>query len=238
MRPGVPSPVLERGLSRWSTAAWHALAVTLVLLAPSQVSLGRPVWALPPAELPQVILWGAAYLGLAVWFAGPLTRSVKLGPGIVLSGAAFWCVLAGLLPLFRDDLPLSRNVLAMAGTTAVVLAILPTVWRRARGVGLVLLSVAIGLVAWAGIKAGPSSRLDNFGEWVVQTALQPVKVRSFPFPRLEGLPVDGGAIAAEGLGYLAGDRSGPTVPPRVGRGRRISPLPPWHRSSHQPGRIS
>jgi cytochrome c2 len=187
---------------------WHVIALLLVVLAPSQLWLGRPFWLLPPPEMLQGASMGVVYLALALFLS--LREDRGFGSIVVAAGCA-GLALSGTMAMLlsrRGDLPHSRAVLALSIALAVSLAVLPRLMTRFRV--SILAGLGFALAALPLIGTYPARRRsadDVTRRWVVETSLHPVAVRYYH--RLVRPPVsDGGALAAYRNGFVLVTGSG------------------------------
>ena len=136
---------------------WHALSVAIVLAVPAYVVWGESLTSLPVGWMPHVVAMGAAYLALA-------TVVVLIRPGRTLRGvldvvAATVSVYGAALVLLsaRPDIPVSRQVVALSMSLALLFALLPIVLQRRRAYGFVIQAVLI--LAVSGLWNQKSSRI-------------------------------------------------------------------------------
>lgn len=180
---------------------WHGLAALLVVLAPSQLYRGRPVWHLLPNEVPQALAMGCAYLWLALYLhvkgsrlpSGFLARiATVVLASLVCFGAASLAVV-GL-----DGASFSRGIALLstiAGTLLMLAVSFPELLRRAAlpVIALLLLCLLVGIFARR--PGAPTT-------WEQTSAFHTLRINTFdrlvPPQRLR----DGGAIAALGDGFL------------------------------------
>ena len=114
-----------------------------MLAVPAYVEWGESLASLPVAWMAHVVAMGAAYLALA-------TVVVLMRPGLTLRGvldvvAATVSVYGAALVLLstRPDIPVSRQVVALSMSLALLFAVLPIVLQRRRAYGFVIQAVLI-----------------------------------------------------------------------------------------------
>ena len=199
-----PAPVRQTAF--WSV--WHVVALLLVILAPSQLWLGRQYWLLPAPEMIQGALMGAAYLAVALFLS--ISDARKRG-SILLTAVCAGVVLAGTTAMLlsrRADLPHSRVVIGLSMVLAVLFAVLPRLLTRWRTLLLAALSLALVALPLIGTRLGRRRPVETPpSNWVISTALHPVAVTYY---RQLVKPVvgDGGALVAYGDGFLLVTGSG------------------------------
>ncbi len=114
---------------------WHILAVALVVTLPPYYRWGAPVQTIRIEWVPQVVVMGMAYLGLATLLgvARP-RRSVGDVASMALAGILIYAA-AFLLLRARSDMPVSRLLVAGSAMLGSSLAILPVLLGRRRWYG-------------------------------------------------------------------------------------------------------
>ncbi len=139
----------------WAT--WQFLAVLLLLLAPSQLWLGEPVWAIEPDRAAQLLGLPVAYL-VAV-FVTALVFLARRGVRAPVVLGVFATALAGyLLFLLLVDAWYSRGVLLFGSSVFLGLALLPFLHRRLLVPGTLLLVPAALVLGGLGIATSMSER--------------------------------------------------------------------------------
>jgi cytochrome c2 len=185
---------------------WHVAAVLLVILAPSHLRLGLPFWRLPPNQISQGLVMGAAYLALALFLRSQRTHRTRL---VSVIAASLVCFGSGYLFLLTPpDISYSRVVILISAALGISLALLPFMLRRYRPLGLLALViassafVAIGMGSPNGKTAGPGPK-----DRVVWTALNAVSV-TYLRKLLDPVESRGGGISKYGDGFLLVTGSG------------------------------
>ena len=180
------------------TASWHAFAVLVLLLAPSQLWLHRSFWTLRPAEVPQILVISGAYLAFALLLRTAAARPGGIGfPEALLAGVASFGV-AALLVASRSDLAHSRVLLLLGSAVGLVLAVLPFVLHRPRALALAALAVGVAGLAVAGKRQAHDAPANQR----IRGALYMINVSYFHDLIARPVQTSGGAIAAYGTGYL------------------------------------
>jgi cytochrome c2 len=180
---------------------WHLAAALIVILAPSHMRLG-PFWRLPPDQISQGLLMGAAYLLLALFLWPQRSSRVCLVSAIVATPVFFGA--AYLFLLTRPDFSYSRLVILISAGLGLFLASLPFVLGRYRALGLLALAAACTAVVALGI-ASPGGKTGGLGH--LSTALKTLSV-TYLRNLLEPVKSDGGAITRYGDGFLLVTGSG------------------------------
>lgn len=182
----------------WAIALWYSAALVLVLLLPALWRLGRPFWHLPPSQVPQVFVWGAAFLALALLSILAASRNHAHTVVVTLIAAPLVWISGYLLVTNLPDVQVSRVV---AGTTCVLsmLLVLPPLLRDTwvRGGAVLLAVMAVGAVVLARVTA-TAAPLETTA---LRAAIHPIQ-----FTFLRGVVqlggTDGGGVAPLGDGFL------------------------------------
>lgn len=194
-------PRLARNGSRasaFSIGLWHIITFALLVLAPVQLWLQRPVWLLETQQLPQLFALAIGYLA----FVFALHLATDRPRGIVITAALAWGIAcfgaAALFVLVRKDLALSRGAYALGTTLGITLAILPYFVVRWRGA---LMSVLAFCVVGA-IVFGTQDRQEPVTKKRIRGAQYGLDFTYFR--NLAGKPsyVHGGGIVALGKEFL------------------------------------
>lgn len=147
-------------------AAWHVLAVLLVLLLPASLKFREPLWAIPAEHVPSLLAMAVAYLAGA-WAVEAGLRSVATPSLARLAGlslvAASCYPLALLVMLLRPDLPYSRAALVLAAALGMGLLLASLLSPRVRIYALVLLLAAVAVTAGEGVYRAGVPRASPFG---------------------------------------------------------------------------
>jgi aldose sugar dehydrogenase len=182
----------------WALALWYPAAFALVLLLPTLWRLGQPFWLLPPPQVQQVLVWGAAFLALALLALLAAGRDrVRTAVTTLIATPLIW-VSGYLLLTTLPDVQVSRVVAVSTGVLSVALVLIPLLretWVRGGAVLLALLAVGSLILARATAATAPAEST------ALRTALHPVQ---FTFLRgvVQTGGTDGGAVAALGDGFL------------------------------------
>lgn len=173
---------------------WHLGGFVLVVLAPAQVRLGRPLWQLSVHEMPQALAVGIAYLIAALWVGISKPDS---NPSI---SRVLCALLAGygsavLILLALPGVPYSRLLLLIALALSLTLLILPTIFailRRGLSVSPLVAAGLVVLLGGDGRRAAAPEHEARVGR-TVMTALAPVGISILgePTPLLNTAPEDG-----------------------------------------------
>jgi hypothetical protein len=182
----------------WALALWYPAAFALVLLLPTLWRLGQPFWLLPPPQVQQVLVWGAAFLALALLALLAAGRDrVRTAVTTLIATPLIW-VSGYLLLTTLPDVQVSRVVAVSTGVLSVALVLIPLLretWVRGGAVLLALLAVGSLILARATAATAPAEST------ALRAALHPIQ---FTFLReVVGTGgTDGGAVAALGDGFL------------------------------------
>ena len=185
-------------------AAWHAVAITLLLLGPTQLWLRGSFWQLAPKDLPQVLAVAVGYLA----FVFVLRIAVDRVRGIGLLAALAWgvaCFAAAAVPLaLRSDVPFSRGLFVASAVLGTGLALLPYFVTRHRGAVVSGLLVAILAVCVLGAQERHSANSHRR----IRGALYVNDVSYFQGLVPKPGKNRGGGIVAYGKGFLLVDGLG------------------------------
>ncbi len=184
------SPMIRRELAPF---VWHVGAFVLLVLAPAQIRLGRPLWDLSASAIPQALAVGIAYLTAALWMSVTNKDSRPSIPRL------FTALLVGygaavLLLLSLPGVPYSRALLLISLALSIALLILPTSPTILRGPLSTSPLIAAGLLAlygWYGSRAAQPEGETAPAERTVTTALAPVGVTILGGDLLNTGPEDG-----------------------------------------------
>ncbi len=209
MKTAAPAPRFRLGGVEFSTVfwpLWHVAAVVLVILAPSHLRYGLAFWRLPPEQLSQGLVMGAAYLALALFLQSQSAHRLRLASAMA---ASLVCFGSGYLFLLaRPDINYSRIVILISAALGILLAFLPFMLRRHRPLGLLALAAAVSAFVTIGI-GSPNGKTAAPGpkDHVIRTALNAVSV-TYLRNLLDPVKGDGGAITRYGDGFLLVTGSG------------------------------
>ena len=182
------------------TAAWHVVAALVLLLAPSEMWLRRPFWALEPREVPQILVIVGAYLAFALFLRLAAARPRGVGiPLALLTGFACFET-AVLIVGSRTELTHSRVLLLLGSVLGVVLALLPFLFTRVRAA--VLTALAAGLIGLVVVGMRHKTAEEPEGRRRIRGSLYMFDVRYFHDLISRPAGVNGGAIAPYGADYL------------------------------------
>lgn len=189
---------LEFHPSLFREVAWHAVALLLLVIAPVQLWLRRPLWELTPQELPQVFAIAVGYLALAVVLRIATERARGIAIGSALAWGAGCFATAGAVIATRHDLALSRALYAICAVLGIALAIVPLIIAHRRGV----LMLTFGFLILGTCVLGAQERRTDSNHRRVRGALYMMDLAYFrglvPVPT----KVRGGGIASFGKGFL------------------------------------
>jgi ABC-type nitrate/sulfonate/bicarbonate transport system substrate-binding protein len=133
---------------------WHAFGVAAVIVAPAAWRWGVPIWAVRPDWITQVVVMGAAYLGLALLLTAIPVRQSAAGLLAVLGAALGVYGAAYLLVSLRADVPLSRGLVAMSAALASALTAAPILLGGRRRWGFAAHVAILATLAPAGWSIG------------------------------------------------------------------------------------
>ncbi|MFN2317666.1 MAG: PQQ-dependent sugar dehydrogenase [Gemmatimonadales bacterium] len=179
-------------------ALWYAAAFALVLLLPAQWRLGQPFWLLPPPQVPQVLVWGAAFLALALLTMLIASRNRSRAAVTALIAAPLIWMSGYLLLIALPEVQVSRVVAGTTGILSVALVLIPLLresWVRGGGLVVAVLTVASVTLA----RATPADVAVESSS--LRAALHPIQI-TFLRDVVGTGGTDGGAVAALGDGFL------------------------------------
>jgi len=216
-RAQVPSGrVYSLDRSGWPSAVWLACGIAIVVLLPSQLVFGHPLWK---AHVSRILL---ALLMAAPLVAAPIADRQRGSSGTVQWLAAAGIAVASYVPvllyvlLFAPGSDIAFLLISMTAGTAVVLVAL-LAGRRHLGKAAVVAGILVSALLGTGLALGNtpgwtisalSARVSgpNSGVRAVTTLLHALKVTTYR--RYVDAKVAGGGIANLGKGYLAASGEG------------------------------
>jgi cytochrome c2 len=179
---------------------WCLLSVLLVVLAPLQFYEGRPFWSAPAAAASQALLAGVGFLAMALHLGLGASRpdGIRAVSALGLAGA-YAAAAFGVFTYSREDYEFWTTEFGLATMTALVLALLPLMFSRVRGlVGTASLLVGVSVVIYFGLNsrglAGPAN-------YALYTSLKGLTVTTHRFREMPAR-VNGGAIDSAGQSLI------------------------------------
>lgn len=213
----LPEPRRPQHRRRWAT--WHGLVALLLVMAPAQIYLGLPIWAVSWDIQTSLFALALAYCA-AAWVLSKRNGRLRVGASLVTlfatSGVVYFALLATGGNFSRATLALSLGLAIVSISASVCLT--SGRWQRVCVLAAIVTVAGTGAVGWATQdRFAPSNLRERFENAVataeqesrsIETHLYSLKARVFRHHIPIDLSIRGGALAPLGEDLLIANARG------------------------------